>query len=115
MKSKVSRVPVGRFAQQGDVLFKRVHGLPEGLKAAELKNGAYVLAEGEATGHSHTVLPDGAKLFEDSTKTLWLSVEKPSTIRHQEHGPITLAPGAYKVGQVVEVDPFTNEIHAVRD
>jgi hypothetical protein len=107
-----------KLVQQGDVLFFKVEGLPEeGLTPAKSsKRGMVVFAEGESHGHYHSVLEEsGVKLFEDETGTLWCSVPAEVEVEHQEHNKVTLAPGNYRIGIVREVDPFSEEIHAVRD
>lgn len=35
--------------------------------------------------------------------------------RIQEHGPVTLSPGVYRIGIVREIDPFEDKIRSVRD
>lgn len=104
--------------QQGDVLFMCVDDIPEEmeLKRVDMKMGRYVFAEGEATGHHHSCLADpGIELYEDTNGTLWCTTDRETTVTHQEHGPITLEPGTYKVGKVVEADPFEDVIREVAD
>lgn len=100
--------------QQGDVLFHTVSELPTGLTEVICKDRV-TFAEGEATGHHHSCVADGVRLYEDSAGTLWCGVEREATVTHQEHGPVTLAPGTYRIGIVREVDPFTDEIRRVAD
>lgn len=104
--------------QQGDVLFLRINELPKGmmLKRVDMKMGNYVFAEGEATGHHHSCLADpGIELYEDANGTMWCTADKEITVTHQEHGPVTLSPGTYKVGRIVEVDPFEDAVREVAD
>ena len=55
--------------QQGDVLMREVDSIPEGLEVKE--DG--ILAEGEATGHAHRILGEGAKPFESPLgEVLWM-------------------------------------------
>lgn len=97
--------------QQGDVILRPTNDVP---KDATIKKDG-VLAEGEATGHAHTLEdPSTATLFQHGNE-LYLSATDKTIIRHQEHGPVTLPPGKYKVSKVREVDPFTEEIHNVQD
>jgi hypothetical protein len=65
-----------------------------------------VLVEGEATGHSHRVEDLAtAEVFQDG-ETLYLSVRAESArIVHQEHGPITLQRGNYRVWKQREYAP----------
>lgn len=101
--------------QQGDVLFTQVDMMPKNIKMKPPHNGKITFAEGEATGHHHSCLADGVTLFTDSAGTLWCLVEKEATVTHQEHRPVTLPPGNYRVGIVREVDPFTKAINKVMD
>jgi len=116
-EATMSKAKVG-LVQQGDVLAFRETALPEGVKVLKPTPRGYVLAEGEVTGHAHVVDVDASKVqaFIDDLKQVWLVVkDKPVTVRHEEHGAVTLDKGVWKIGIVREVDPFTDEIHAVRD
>jgi len=101
--------------QQGDVLMFKVNEIPKTCKNKKPQNNEWVLAEGEATGHKHTVTLDGCKLMEDDDKQLWLRTSKSVTIKHQEHKAITIPKGKYRIGIVQEIDPFTEEIKKARD
>jgi len=105
-----------RLVQQGDVLFHLVDSLPKNIKKAKcVRKGLVTFAEGEVTGHHHSCVADGVALYEDENGTLWCEVEKETTVTHQEHKPVTLNPGSYKVGIVREVDPFEDAIRNVQD
>lgn len=106
-----------RLLQQGDVLFFQMEELPSGLKKKKLTDPrGVVFAEGEATGHCHTcALDEFIEVFEDKNSEMWAVLEKEKTVTHQEHGPVTLNPGIYKIGIVREVDPFSEEIRQVAD
>lgn len=69
------------------------------------RRGRLVLAEGEATGHSHTIEEPGAELFEDRDGNRWLKVREHVALRHQEHAPISVGPGIYEVLLQREFDP----------
>jgi len=104
-----------RGYQQGDVILKCVAGVPVGAKPCATKNGKYVLAEGETTGHAHRVeATNDVEMFEKDG-TLYLRVVEEAQVQHEEHLPQTLQPGVYEIGIVKEVDPFTDEVRAVRD
>jgi hypothetical protein len=108
---------VKKLKQQGDVLFFSEEKMPTGLKPVQPKFNRWIFAEGEATGHHHSVaLEDNVVLMEDENGTLWCKVDQEEvTVTHQEHGPVTLKQGVYRIGIVREVDPFAEEIHKVRD
>jgi hypothetical protein len=88
--------------RQGDVLIAAIPSIPE--QARRLPHST--LAEGEATGHTHRIdEAGGAELF-DSAGTLYLRVFADSaTVVHQEHGPIALPRGNYRVWQQREYSP----------
>ena len=94
--------------QQGDVCLEKIEGLPEGVKLISPKNGQIVLAEGEATGHAHTIAQlDRANLFElPGSEKLYLKVEDTVELKHQEHGAITVEAGVYEMEIVNMYDYF---------
>jgi len=99
-----------KLYQQGDVLMFAVESIDESKKLNHL-----VLAEGEATGHMHKVTNGLAELFETgSTKYLKVLSEE-ATITHEEHKPITIPKGLYKIGIVREYDHFLEESRNVAD
>lgn len=76
------------------------------------------LAYGEMTGHSHKIFgnPEDYELKEcPKTKTRHLRVINPVTLKHQEHSPIVLPPGDYRIGIQREYDPFEKLIRKVED
>ena len=88
--------------RHGDVLIAAVGAIPGG--ATELKHA--VLARGEITGHSHRILErDAAELWQ-SGGTLYLKITADkATVVHQEHRPITLPRGSYRVWIQREYSP----------
>ncbi|HZR41636.1 MAG TPA: hypothetical protein VFB12_16065 [Ktedonobacteraceae bacterium] len=95
--------------RHGDVLIATVEQIPAGAE----RQHTTVLALGEVTGHSHRV--------EDAQKAsvwkygadLFLEVESETRIVHEEHKPIILPPGSYRVWQQREYTP--ERIIRVRD
>src|SRR5689334_10331917 len=95
--------------RHGDVLIASVEQIPTGAE----QQPTTVLALGEVTGHSHRV--------EDTQKAhvwrygaqLFLQVESETRIVHEEHKPISLPPGSYRVWQQREYTP--ERIIRVRD
>jgi hypothetical protein len=64
------------------------------------------LAEGEATGHSHSVAGPGVALYETAPGALYLSAPSGAEVTHQEHRTVTLPPGEYDRLIVREYDHF---------
>ena len=100
---------------QGDVLIERVADIPiTGTPIAPAADGAVVLAEGEVTGHRH-VIYDNVQFFRDDGLArdipggLYLGhlrVEGPTAeVVHEEHAPISLPRGTYRVRAQRELDP----------
>src|SRR5271165_2217700 len=98
--------------QQGDVCLLRLCELPKGeIKIVSTRR--CVLAHGES-GHSHIIEDDGAELIQIGERML-LTLKNKATLIHEEHKPITLSPGIWEIGQVIEKDWFTDMISAVKD
>lgn len=97
--------------RHGDILVSSADAIPEGAKALR----HLVLAEGELTGHSHRIAEkDAAALFRTLDGRMFLNVTADrATLVHQEHGPIALDRGIYRVWRQREYAP--NEIRVVRD
>src|SRR5262249_3145849 len=87
--------------RHGDVLIEAVPSLPEG---GVLRRGS-VLANGEVTGTSARVeTPDAAEIWWVNP-SMYLRVLEPTRIVHEEHRPIPLEPGVYRVWQQREYVP----------
>lgn len=103
----------GEYAQQGDVIIKKVSINFTGMKKVARGVRGFVLAEGEATGHAHKVEDDIALFEKDGT--LYVGSEEGFTVEHEEHGAITVEKGTYEIGNVQEYDHFAEEARAVVD
>lgn len=89
--------------RQGDVLLVPVTEMPRGRPFAP-EGGRLVLARGEATGHHHSVAEQDAVLV-DAAEGVFLRIMSPTPLEHQEHAPITLRPGLYRVFRQREYVP----------
>lgn len=101
--------------QQGDVLMIPCKSIPAAAKPVLAKNGRLTLAEGEATGHSHSIMAEKGAELRRHDQTMFLTLKEPTTITHEEHKPIDLPAGTYEIRLVREVDPFADEIRRVQD
>jgi hypothetical protein len=81
--------------RQGDVLVKPIGKIPKGA-VKQKRDGRIVLAYGEVTGHAHAIADDGVDVLVTAEGTMYLRVREPATLRHEEHGAITLPPGNYE-------------------
>jgi hypothetical protein len=96
--------------RQGDVLVVPVADdqVPAGLiPAPRDKTGRMVLARGEATGHAHVVTGEGLPLLclPDDLEAMFLHVRVYGRLSHEEHGPIALPAGYYRVVRQREYVP----------
>ena len=89
--------------RQGDVLLVPTDQDIDGERI-DPGDGRNVLAEGEATGHAHTVCADASDLIAVDERTM-LKVFTPTWIEHQEHTAIEVAPGNYWVVRQREYSP----------
>lgn len=88
--------------RHGDVLIAPINELPAG---ASPRSGL-VLAHGEHTGHTHRIQEFGAASMYVYGKELYLLVSGPkATVVHEEHKPIELPVGVYRVWQQREYTP----------
>ena len=108
--------------RQGDVLLIKVDGPfevdPTRIRQVEFDAGRVVLAYGEVTGHAHAIkvrevadagdpakppVPS-ARQFDYGAERFLRLVEK-SVLEHEEHSPIELDAGLYRVVRQREYDP----------
>ncbi len=95
-----------RQAQQGDILLQQIERLPADA-VRQAHRGRLILARGEKTGHSHAVHSDKAALWSltrDGVTELYLEAQEPVVIVHDEHKPLPVPAGIYRVGRVKEYD-----------
>jgi hypothetical protein len=91
------RAPAPRAqVRQGDVLLIPVDEIPEAATLVPRDGNRVILAYGEATGHAHGFDAFAASLQEADGRR-YLRLREAAELRHEEHGPITVAPGCYEV------------------
>jgi hypothetical protein len=99
--------------RQGDVFLQRTEKLPRGeQKKVKKENGELILARGEATGHHHAIRSRSAILMLIGTE-MFLRCLKREILHHEEHGPVPIEPGTYRVIRQREYSP--GEIRHVQD
>jgi hypothetical protein len=102
-----------KMYRQGDVLVVETKTVEAGAKEVEPDvKGRLILAEGEATGHAHAVAASTAALL-IVRDLMFLHVHQQTQILHEEHAPIDLPPGNYRVLRQREYTP--QEIRRVSD
>ena len=82
--------------RQGDVAILKVTGKARG-RPVPVEQGRYILARGEATGHHHSIPADAGTMTLDEGGVMYLTIEELTQVEHQEHAPIPLEPGVYRV------------------
>lgn len=80
----------------------------ETLSLTETDN-EFVLCSG------HVVVKDENVEVEKKDGTIYIRSSAPIVIKHKEHGELTLRPGNYNAGGVMEKDHFTDEERLVKD
>ena len=91
-------------ARQGDVLVQQVPNRRRTGRSVS-ERGRVILAHGELTGHAHEVIaavPDvddhpAAQIFEEPDGARFLFVERACLLIHEEHRPIAVPPGCFRV------------------
>jgi hypothetical protein len=102
--------------RQGDVYITKVRSIPKAAQEKKRDGGRVVLAYGEVTGHAHAIVEETATLFsllDDGKEELYLEADGTVVLRHEEHSPITIDKGLYKVTRQREYSP--EEIRNVAD
>jgi hypothetical protein len=88
--------------RQGDVLIIPVAEMPGDARCLEHQRGPVVLAEGEATGHAHAIRDGVVQEYfwsgpVDQPAQRLIDVLEECTVTHEEHAPIPLRRGVYRV------------------
>ena len=86
------------------------------LKGQKLEhNGSFVLAEGETTGHKHTIVSPSMEIRQTEDGRYYFSTDSPAEVSHEEHKTITLEPGIYRVDRIREKDWFSGAVRRIID
>lgn len=88
--------------RQGDVLIVPLDALPVDARPRSQGSDGVVLATGEATGHAHAIRDGAVRKYDwlaaqEAPSQHLLEVLEPCTVTHEEHDPIPLSPGLYRV------------------
>ena len=88
--------------RQGDVFLRQIpkEKLPKDLQPVEDR----ILARGETTGHSHRM--EGGKVMRSGNGQLYVVVEEPTRLLHEEHGIQEVQEGVYEVVGQREYSPL---------
>jgi hypothetical protein len=108
---------------QGDLLIERVDDIePSGTILPPDSGGKFVLAEGELSGHRH-VISERVTMFRDDALARYVPTglyighvkvtDASAVVHHQEHAPILLRAGTYRVRRQRELE--ATDISVVSD
>jgi hypothetical protein len=98
------------MVRQGDILLLPAGRLlPRGARLLAREDDVVVLAYGEATGHRHQIRSPHAALFAIGDHRL-LRVDDQVELEHEEHAPIRLTAGVYRVIQQREYAPHARTL-----
>lgn len=118
---------VVNMVRQGDLLLVRVNTPPTQLERKATKDGKCTIGYGEVTGHHHTIQDAVWYVAPDTTMDdlhqfaqgnrldmpVFVALDAPTTLTHQEHSPIALDAGIWQV--VRQREYFPAAIVSVRD
>jgi hypothetical protein len=88
--------------RQGDVYISDISSIPNDAK--QLPHT--VLADGEVTGHRHRIKDFASAILFEARGQLFVDVvSERADVVHEEHGPIQLKRGKYRIWRQREFDP----------
>ena len=94
--------------RQGDILLLPCSEIPLNAVPEPPEDGVVVLARGETTGHRHVIGADHVAFFrEDGSGSGYIRVTGPDPVdlSHEEHSPLAIPPGNYRVVRQREYQP----------
>ena len=101
---------MGNQYRHGDVLLEQKKDLP----STREKLPHTILAHGEVTGHAHRIKESAEADLYATSDGLYLHVTgETATVIHEEHAPISLGKGYYRIWRQREYSP--EEVRIVRD
>jgi hypothetical protein len=96
--------------RHGDVMIGTIASIPQDAR----QRTSPILVRGEVTGHSHRIeVPATSEVWEYGGQLYIKVIADSARIVHEEHHPITLPTGTYRVWQQREYSPA--EIRTVVD
>jgi hypothetical protein len=89
------RKPRHKQYRQGDILIEEVDELPGDAKP-QTRVHRLVVAQGEATGHHHVLLPRSAEMdwWQNPAGDIYVRSAEAGQLVHEEHGVIAILPDA---------------------
>ena len=101
--------------QQGDTIYMPVESIPSAAKEYQRGERGFVVAHGES-GHTHVIdCPVQLIEFYEHEGLLFFKNTQAVTVTHEEHKPLTIPPGTWKVDKVREYDYLSQMSRPVVD
>jgi len=105
---------INPYYQHGDVMFEKLEKKPAKSELKEILGN--VVESSPVSGHSHYIAEGTTKiLFKEATNEKFVEAKTNWTISHQEHAPINMPAGFYKVDYLKEYDPFEKAVRRLKD
>lgn len=104
------------YIRQGDILFEKIDEVDKSKQKLDTKT----VALGEITGHSHSFEKQSQVLLskradEDVPTQLVVLDESGAQLTHQEHLPIQIPKGVYRIRREQSYNPFLKNIQRSAD
>jgi hypothetical protein len=102
--------------RHGDIAFISAEIDTTNLKKIS-KEKSFVLAEGEATNHFHTItaVKGTCDIYQDENGMMIVKVDGKAILTHPEHKPLEFTTGTWKVDREQEYDYFSLSTRKVID
>lgn len=103
------QVSTDRSFRQGDILLLPCSDIPLNAVPEPPEEGLVVLARGETSGHRHVVGADHVTFFREDGSGgggyIRVTGPDPVDLSHEEHSPLAIPPGNYRVVRQREYQP----------
>jgi len=96
---------MAKLIRQGDVILREIRALPQYVSQVDKTrefDGMVVSPDGVTirgeTGHAHVL--SGVKTYTNWERAVYVVVDEPPTLKHDEHPEIMVPPGVYAITHV---------------
>ena len=89
-----------KIFRHGDLLIREIWSIPSDA----VQKSTNIIAEGEKTGHHHTL--NGSHQIFETDEAMYFEAKQELSIEHPEHNTIQIPKGIYKVAQEQSWNPF---------